>query len=852
MPAWPHNLRRNIKGTALPHHSISRTIVVLALLGSLASCAAAQRVVIDATATAPAPEPVATHLGSNRAPDGDTIGVNSEYLTLNGKPWLPVMGEFHYSRYPAARWEEELLKMKSAGVQIVSTYVIWIHHEQVRGHFDWTGQRDLHRFAELCRKHGMYLYPRIGPWAHAETRNGGLPDWVAAMGATRQNDPQYLAAVDAFYKQIAAQLHGEMWKDGGPVIGVQLENEYSATGPGKGADHIRALKAMAVRDGFDVPLYTVTGWDGAAIPLDEVLPVFGGYPDAPWDGGMTKLPPSEVYAFRFDNRAAGSMGAIGGGGQNAAASYRGTPFLTAEIGDGIEDTYFRRPVLTTDDIAAIPTVMLGSGVNLLGYYMFHGGRNPDSEVRGISLQESQRSGYPTDVPERSYDFQAPIGEFGQERPSLRKLKLVHYFLEDFGSSLAPMVPRRPSVLPASPGDLSVPRVSARTLGDSGYLFVNNHVRGVAAPERKDFQVELKLPSATLQVPAEPIDLPTDAYGIWPVNLRTGSQLLRYSTAQLFMRLTRAGHAEYFFFAIDGVPAEFAFDGADAVKSSHGFRSPQERATTLLRWDGGGGGDITLQDGTRIFLLREADADQVWRSDADNSLLATAADVWVDRGVWTLTSAGSNHFAYGLRNDALQNDALRNDGKLNDALPNAETEAAAADRAPSLFRRYAQTVSVQRLELKATQTRFAGARAPFAFGPKLSWRPAAIALVPQQEDFSRAAQWQLAIPALQGMSSLDDVRLRVRYMGDVAHLDDQDRLLDDNFWNGEPWEIGLEEVLPTKLPVRLTLQVLPLPPNAPLHIDALTPQQRAAGLPAQLKSAELVPVYRLDVPATPQK
>ena len=205
---------------------------------------------IDATAPAAPPEPVEAELGSNRNPRGEVIGVNSQYLTRDGKPWLPVMGEFHFSRYPADRWEEEILKMKASGVQIVSTYIIWLHHEQEQGHFDWSGQRDLRRFVELCAKHGMYVYPRIGPWAHAEVRHGGLPDWVLAMGPVRENNAAYLSAVDAFYAQIAQQLHGLLWKDGGPVIGIQIENEYRW----EDKTLVDALYDYAQEDGITVPL----------------------------------------------------------------------------------------------------------------------------------------------------------------------------------------------------------------------------------------------------------------------------------------------------------------------------------------------------------------------------------------------------------------------------------------------------------------------------------------------------------------------------------------------------------------------------------------------------------------------
>ena len=76
-------------------------------------------------------------------------------------------------------------------MQIISTYIFWIHHEEVEGQFDWSGQRNLREFVQLCAKHGLCVYPRIGPWAHREVRNGGLPDWLLKKGPTRVNDPAY-------------------------------------------------------------------------------------------------------------------------------------------------------------------------------------------------------------------------------------------------------------------------------------------------------------------------------------------------------------------------------------------------------------------------------------------------------------------------------------------------------------------------------------------------------------------------------------------------------------------------------------------------------------------------------------
>ena len=274
-------------------------MLLACLLSPCASGAAVDVVTVDARVASQAPGPSSYRGGTSVSPTGRTIGMNSMYLTLDGAPWLPVAGEFHFSRVPESEWEDEILKMKAAGVDIVSTYIIWIHHEETEGQFDWSGRKDLRHFVELCARHGLYVIARVGPWAHGEARNGGFPDWLLQKGPTRRNDPVYMLYVAAYYAQIAQQLKGLLWKDGGPVIGIQLENEYSGRGPGQGEEHILALKKLAVQDGLDVPLYTLTGWDNAAVPAGEVLPVFGGYPDAPWDASLTDLAPNEVYMLRF-------------------------------------------------------------------------------------------------------------------------------------------------------------------------------------------------------------------------------------------------------------------------------------------------------------------------------------------------------------------------------------------------------------------------------------------------------------------------------------------------------------------------------------------------------------------------
>jgi beta-galactosidase len=796
---------------------------------------------IDATAEVVGPVAVAAKLGSSKRPDGRVIGVNSQYLTMDGKPWLPVMGEFHFSRYPAERWEEEILKMKAAGVQVVSSYVIWIHHEPVEGKYDWTGQNDLRRFVELCGKHGMYVYPRIGPWAHAEVRNGGFPDWVLKAGPVRLNDPVYLKEVGSFYDEIGRQLKGELWKDGGPVIGVQIENEYreqGKPGEGRGSEHIRTLKAMAIAAGMDVPLYTVTGWDGAAIPLDAVVPMFGGYADAPWDGSNKPEYGNEVYAFRFDNRVAGSMGAIGGRGQNAASSYKGTPFLTTEVGDGGQDTYFRRPVYSADDVAAVVPVMLGSGVNLLGYYMFHGGRNPEDAATAVgsgTLNEAQRTGGGTDTPVRSYDFQAPLGEFGQVRESLRKLKLVHYFLEDFGEELAPMAVRRPDVVPSGPGDTGVVRVSARTAGGSGFVFVNNYVRGLVMPERKGFQVRLRLAGGVVKVPETAIDLPAGAYGIWPVGLelRVGPiagkrASLRYSTAQLFKRVEVGGEVYYFFFGIPGVVPELVLDaGTETVGMAGPVDVVKTEVGTRLRVAEGASAEVRLGGGVHLVVMPEAEAEEVWRGGDPEVLVKTAGDAYADGERWVVESK-KPEMAVGV---------------LGGGTPVVEgVGTVRAGKMEGVFKEYEAVVPGVELKVKVTKVAEAKARGTWEFSAPLSWRPQPPAMVPADAEYAGAAEWKIEVPKVPVGASVSDVWLRMRYQGDVARLYKAGALVDDSFWNGLPWEVGLREVGTGSF----DLKVLPLPKVYPMYLERGDLLRFDGGVVGELGGVEVVPEYRVVV------
>lgn len=811
---------------------------------------AARPIVIDATAETVAPGPANyTYVAAEaKSPDGHVLGLNAQYLTLDGKPWLPVMGEMHYSRVPEAEWEEDILKMKSAGVQIVAAYIIWIHHEEVEGEWDWQGQKDLRRFVQLCQKHGLYVVPRIGPWSHAEVRNGGFPDWLLQKTTQqRNNDPAYLKYVDAYYRQIGDQLKGLMWSQGGPVIAVQLENEYSRRGPLGGEQHILRLKEMAREAGMRVPFYTETGWDRAAIPKGAVLTVGGGYPDAPWDASIQALPPNGVYAFHFDRRATTDMGAqgpVGGAPAQPMAGWTGyardTPYLTAEMGGGMQITYHRRPVVSADDIVAMVPVALGGGVNLYGSYMFQGGENPDGKL--TTLQESLATHAPNDLPVKSYDFEAFLGEFGDERPSLLKEKSWNYFMNDFGPELAPMQPRQPDAMPSGPGDFSVSRVSARTAGTSGFLFVNNHVRGSALPARIGFQVEVKLPGGkSVLLPERPTTVAADNYFVWPFGMDLGGVTLRYATAQPLARLGTDAAPVMAFFAQPGIAPEFVVEDAPGLKVDrtagverregaiwvHGLTpGPDERVR------------FALPDGrsVTVLVLRQEDADHGWKiaTKSVTEMLVTPDQAFVDGDVATLEDLGAKTFQARLvGTDGMRLVASETTEKLTRS--GVEVRAIAGGDTPAA------------VPIVATETKQPGQVAPLPVGFKPADRPRVVAGMPTEADWSRAGIWSLTLPKTP--APVGERRfLSITYAGDVMRLSESSKaggkLLADNFADGRPWLVGLERFQPELAKGPLELSIYPLRRDAPVFFEpSLQPKIDGAQID-RLESVKLVTQYSL--------
>ena len=503
-------------------------------------------------------------------------------LMIDGRRVCPVMGEVHYSRIPADEWPAEVRKMKEGGVTIIATYIFWNHVEEQEGIFRWDGQRNLRRFIEVCQQEQLPVVLRLGPFCHGEVRNGGIPDWVFTKGCkTRDENPVFLGLVERLYRQIFTQVQGLQWKDGGPVMAAQFDNEYRGRG-----EYLMALKQIATRIGFDLPFYTRTGWPELAtpVPFGEMLPLYGDYADGFWERSIEETAGNYYKAFNFKAFRSSTAIATEQLGEQKERLNKGDeqyPYFTCELGGGMMAAYHRRPYIYPEDAYSMAIVKLGSGSNLLGYYMYHGGTNPEGLTYLNETQRTIATNY-NDLPVKTYDFQAPLNEFGQKNPQYYMLRKLHLFMQDWGDVLAPMEASFPCKQDIEKGDDSFLRWAVRSKDGSGFIFVNNYERLQNLSAKKGVRLEacgVRLPQLTI---------PAGAICIFPVNIEG----IKFATAQLIAKRDGKIYLEQ----IKGIPTTLAI-GNKVLKNlkAKGPETPVYKNYYLL----------TSEQAGRLFLEEDA-------------------------------------------------------------------------------------------------------------------------------------------------------------------------------------------------------------------------------------------------------
>ncbi|MFJ5145879.1 beta-galactosidase family protein [Curtobacterium sp. NPDC088465] len=314
---------------------------------------------------------------------------DSDFL-LDGEPHRVLSGAIHYFRVHPDLWQDRIRKAKLMGLNTIETYVAWNAHAPRPGVFDLTGGLDLGRFLDLVAAEGMHAIVRPGPYICAEWSNGGLPYWLFAdgTGGVRRNEPGFLAAVQEYLEHLAPVLVPRQIDQGGPIVLVQVENEYGAYG--SDASYLRALEEMHRAIGLTVPFTSVDQ------PMDSMLE----------DGSLPSLHKTGSFGSRSTERLARLRQAQPTG-----------PLMCSEFWDGWFDSWGEHHHTTPASASASDLDDLLAAGGSVNIYMFHGGSN-----FGFTNGANDKGVYRPIA--TSYDYDAPLDEAGRPTAKFHAFRAV--------------------------------------------------------------------------------------------------------------------------------------------------------------------------------------------------------------------------------------------------------------------------------------------------------------------------------------------------------------------------------------------------------------------------------------------
>lgn len=749
-------------------------------------------------------------LGSDFAgsdPYGHQMAFTSYYLSIDGQPTYMVMGEFIFERIDPWQWRDDLIKLKMSGINVVSTYVYWNFHQPKEGQWNNHGRMNVRKFACLCRELGLYLIIRIGPYVHSEIRNGGLPDWLYGKPyRVRESDKGFLSAVEDYFQHLGHELDGMMYAQGGPIIGCQVDNEYGhSSSPwemtngmgdewvnmgGGGDQYMKDLRRIAERAGFVVPFYTATAWGGAST-TKRALPMWGGYAYRPWLFFQPWMrtekehPATQEYLYQdFHSDEA----VVRSSYDSFEPRYRSEtmPYACCEIGAGMFNSYAYRFVVDPRSVDALANVKLASGCNFLGYYLYRGGTDP--LIDGHYMNESQ-------TPHIEYDFQAPIGQWGQIRESYRRLKTLHYFVRSFGSTLCGMhtvLPENAEML--SPEDTDTLRYAVRARDNSGFLFINNFQDHAQMHDKRQQNIDIVVPKRggdQSNIQFRNLGLLAGENCILPFNMDCDGILVRSATMQPLLRTMVEGMITYVFFRPEGMPSASLFLDHDVVSF------PDDGDCMIVYRHGETGKKV------RFLFLSRVLADSLYcvsdpRPGAgvnDRVLFFSPEVILQDESGIRLESAEdiTTLFVYPKVRFVIANGRIHI-GNGSDALARMECSLNSRD----------STMRVDKVDKN---------------------------------------KWALTID-LKPFTGLKNVMLNIKYQGDVGQAFIGGKLIHDNFNNGQTWQIGLHEYRDQLKESTLVIVIVPEKGNVAIDVDSpmAARHEQTTESRAELLSATLSNVY----------
>lgn len=369
---------------------------------------------------------------------GCGFAVGKGTFLLNGKPFVVKAAELHYPRIPRPYWEHRIKLCKALGMNTICLYVFWNIHEQREGVFDFTGQNDVAEFCRLCQKHGMYVIVRPGPYVCAEWEMGGLPWWLLKKKDIRLRslDPYFMERVTLFEQKAGEQLAPLTIAHGGPIIMVQVENEYGAYATDK--PYIMAIRDV-VKKSFGV------GDDAAGGAAAKGPVLF----QCDWSSNFTENALDDlVWTMNF------------GTGANIDAQFRrldelrpDAPKMCSEFWSGWFDKWgMAHETRPADAMVQGIDEMLSKNISF-SLYMTHG---------GTSFGRWAGGNCPPFAPDvTSYDYDAPISEWGTVTP---KYHLLRQTLAKYADRKLPAIPRANPIvhIPAFTLDEYVPLTAGIT------------------------------------------------------------------------------------------------------------------------------------------------------------------------------------------------------------------------------------------------------------------------------------------------------------------------------------------------------------------------------------------------------
>ncbi len=337
-----------------------------------------------------------------------TFTVGDKTFLLNGQPFIVKAAEVHYPRIPRPYWEHRIRMCKALGMNAVCIYIFWNIHEQQENVFDFTGQNDVAEFCRLAQKCGMYVIVRPGPYVCAEWEMGGLPWWLLKKKdiRLRERDPYFIERVKIFEQKVGEQLAPLTIQKGGPIIMVQVENEYGSYGEDK-------PYVSEIRD-------CLRGIYGKELSLFQ----------CDWSSNFEKNGLDDLtWTMNF------------GTGANIDQQFRrlgelrpNAPKMCSEFWSGWFDKWgARHETRPAKDMVEGMDEMLSKGISF-SLYMTHGGTSFGHWAGANS------PGFAPDV--TSYDYDAPINEYGHTTPKYFELRTM---MQKYSDKKLPAVPK-----PAAP------------------------------------------------------------------------------------------------------------------------------------------------------------------------------------------------------------------------------------------------------------------------------------------------------------------------------------------------------------------------------------------------------------------